>query len=265
MLAVYFFVIGAALGSFSLVLAWRMHDKKDWVKSRSICDACKKELKAIDLVPIISFLALRGKCRQCKKPIPKTVFLAESLLGITVAVSYVWFPVELASVLSYVLFILWLITLTLLSALFWYDVRWMLLPNKLVYPTVVLGASFTAIRLLVEDLNLQDGLIYPLLAAGVLSGLFYVLYHSSGGKWIGFGDVRLALALGLIAGSPLQAWLLLFMASVIGVAVALPGMVTKKTKLKSQIPFGPLLIVATVVIFLSGESIVSWYSNFIGV
>ena len=255
--------IGTALGSFSLVLAWRMHSGTDWVRGRSACDSCKHELGVTDLIPVVSYAVLRGACRYCKKPIPKTVLLAETGFGIVAVLSFVFWPYALFG-FGFVLFGMWITILVLLSALFWYDMRWFLLPNKLVYPLIVLSALFVLGVWLVQNSSVTSGLLVPVGSAVFLSGLFFVLYAVSRGKWIGFGDVRLAVALGLILGSPLLSWIMLFIASCLGILVALPKLVNKKIKFQTQIPFGPLLISATIIVFLFGRNIIRSYTNFIG-
>jgi prepilin signal peptidase PulO-like enzyme (type II secretory pathway) len=264
MLTIYFFFVGAALGSFSLVLAWRMHDKQDWVRGRSKCEECGHELSALDLVPILSWVFLRGKCRYCKKPFSKQLLFAELFLGITLASSWVFWPFSLSSIAAYILFGFWMIILTLLSALFWYDFRWYLLPNKLVYSVIILSLIFAVLRGFVVDFSVWTVILQPILAAILISGLFYLMFSISRGKWIGFGDVRLGVALGLLVSSPLKAWLMIFIASIIGVILAFPSMIKGKTKLSSKIPFGPLLIIATIIVVLFGQQFIDLYLDFVG-
>lgn len=258
------FVIGTALGSFSLVLAWRMYDGRDWVKGRSSCEECGHELSALDMIPIISWVFLRGKCRYCRKPFSKQLLFAELLMGSIVALSWLYWPFGLSTALEIVLFCAWLLITVLLSALFWYDLRWFLLPNRLVYPLLGISVLFSIIRGLVVDLSVYEVVFMPLLAAGLLSGLFYLMFFMSKGKWIGFGDVRLAIPLGLILGNPINTWLMLFFASCLGIIASFPSIIKGKTKLRTKIPFGPLLIIATIFVFLSGERIIDWYTNIIG-
>lgn len=259
LLTLYFFVVGAILGSFSLVLAWRMHDKKDWVKSRSKCDSCGHILDAKDLIPILSWVSLGGRCRYCKKPIPKTVIGAELLLGAILALSWAFWPYQVNNFSGYSLFGLWVLICTTMSALFWYDLRWFLLPNKLVYTLLPLSILFVLNKNFLIGFNFRDGLLMPVLSVVFLSGLFFVLYVYSKGRWIGFGDVRLGYSLGLLLGSPLNSWLMLFISSVLGVLVALPSLFSGKRKLTSKIPFGPLLIIASIIVVLFGSELIERY------
>lgn len=264
-MVLFLFFLGAALGSFSLVLAWRMHAGRDWVKERSKCDKCKKELQPVDLVPVLSYVFLRGKCRYCKVGLPRTLFFAEVLMGFAAAASFLFWPFELTSVAEWLVFDVWVVILTLFSALFWYDLRWFILPNKLVYPVIGLSAVYAVSSTAVYDLSFFDGIIVPLLAGGLMSGVFFFMHTVSKGKWIGFGDVRLAVALGILVGTPFKAWLVIFFASLLGLILVAPQLLQRKRKLNTKIPFGPLLITATVIIVLFGDRLSNEYFRLIGV
>jgi prepilin signal peptidase PulO-like enzyme (type II secretory pathway) len=261
---ILFFVLGAALGSFSLVLAWRMHDKKDWVRGRSACEACGHVLSASDMVPVISWLVLRGKCRYCKKPFPKELLFAELLLGIILVLSWVFWPFVLDTVSGIVLFGVWILANIVLSALFWYDLRWYILPNKLIYTLLPLSILYTAVRGFAAGYSFNNAVLMPILSVVFLSGLFFVLYALSKGRWIGFGDVRLGYSLGLLIGTPVLSWLMLFIASILGIIIALPSLAKGKRKLTSKIPFGPLLIIASILVVLFGQKIADFYLNILG-
>jgi prepilin signal peptidase PulO-like enzyme (type II secretory pathway) len=98
-----------------------------------------------------------------------------------------------------------------------------------------------------------------------LSGLFYLLFQLSKGTWIGGGDVKLAIALGLIAGDPLRAMLILFMASLVGTLAALPTLIKNKNKRGIKLPFGPLLIAGTIIVQLFGADMIAWYTSLLSV
>src|SRR5690606_26595988 len=98
------------------------------------------------------------------------------------------------------------------------------------------------------------------------AGLFYLLFRVSDGKWIGGGDVKLAVALGLLVGGPLNAVLMLFLASLFGSLVAIPLLMAGKAKRSTHLPFGPFLIIATYIVFLFGETLSHWYEKiFLGI
>ena len=255
--------LGLIFGSFVNALVWRLHTKRDWVSERSQCPHCHHVLAPKDLIPVFSWLMLKGKCRYCAKKIEDSP-IVELATGILFVGSYLCWPTALEGVGLYQ-FVFWLIFLVAFMALIVYDIRWFLLPNNIVYPITVLA--------LVEVLSLPLLFHYgwqevgaALLAAVVLSGTFYILFQLSKGEWIGGGDVKLAIALGLLAGNPLNSMLLLFFASLLGIICALPQLLKGKQKaLKVRIPFGPFLIAGLIIVQLFGSSITAWYMQLLAV
>lgn len=252
---------GLIFGSFINALVWRMHNKRNWVSERSECPHYHRQLAPKDLVPVLSYVWLKGKCRYCKKPIPDTP-LAELLLPAVWIVSYIFWPVQLEGA-GLFQFIAWLILWIGFVALFIYDLRWFLLPNKIVFPLIGLAAVQVLVLPLAYDYSWHT-VLGAALGALALSGVFYVIFQMSDGKWIGGGDVKLAIALGLLAGDPLRAALLLFFASLIGTIAALPMLIKSGLRTKTMVPFGPLLITGLLLTQLFGSSIISWYAGLIG-
>jgi prepilin signal peptidase PulO-like enzyme (type II secretory pathway) len=260
--------LGLIFGSFVNALVWRLHEGKDWVRDRSVCTHCHHVLAAKDLVPVLSYLYLRGKCRYCRKPINDTPF-AEVLTAVWFAASYAFWPYliltgGLDSMLNGLLFGLWLVASVILIALLIYDKRWFLLPDKMVFPLIAVSAVWLAVR------TWQYGdagtvLLNAGLSVLVISGLFYVLFQVSKGKWIGGGDVKLGLALGVFAGTPLQACLLLFVASLAGTLAAVPALLQGRATRAMHIPFGPFLIVGLLITVLLGRQLLDWYGGLMAV
>ena len=139
-----------------------------------------------------------------------------------------------------------------------YDLRWFIIPNRIIYPLIAFMVAFTAVEAIFFDggTALVRGAVLGLLACG---GLFYVLFQSSGGRWIGGGDVKLGFLLGILAGGAFESLLLVMLASIIGLAFSLPLIATKKLGPKSQIPFGPVLVLAGIIVVLAGEPLLEWY------
>ncbi|MDB5168685.1 MAG: hypothetical protein JWO41_41 [Candidatus Saccharibacteria bacterium] len=269
MLAVY----GVALGSFVNALVWRIHaqsketakkspnskqlDRLSISKGRSMCPHCKHELAAKDLVPVFSWLSLRGKCRYCKAPISVQYPIVELITGALFVASYLWWPNQLQG-LEVGVFVLWLALLVGLIALLVYDLRWMLLPDRLVFPLTGLAALQALVAVTASDRPVV-ALINVVAAVAVGGGLFYVLFQVSAGKWIGGGDVKLGWLLGLSVGTPAKALLFIFLAALLGSLVSIPLVAVHKLKGKSVIPFGPFLIIAAIVTQLFGTAIIHWY------
>ena len=264
-LFIFIFLLGTIFGSFIGAMTWRMHKQMDWVRGRSECEHCHHQLVAIDLIPIWSYLRLKGRCRYCHKVIGQSAIYLEIFTGLAFLVSALLFPsllsgafvspVEilfLSSKWAYLALLLWLGCLILLIALFIYDLKWRLLPNKLVFPLIALslGAS-TCLQLGVFSVSPIDYLIEICLGMLPITGLYGLLYLISHGRWIGLGDVKLGIAIGLLV--PWWGGLIvLFMANLLGTLVSLPGLIKHKLTASSAIPFGPCLIVSTYLVFLLG-------------
>lgn len=262
MIVLLLIVLGLSLGSFVNVLVWRTHAGRDWVRGRSQCEHCHHVLGALDLIPVFGWVSLRGKCRYCHKKIKDSSPLVELALPALFIFSYLFWPEQLHAQ-ALLEFILWLVFLTGFLTLAVYDSRWKLLPDRFVFPLVGLAA----VQIVVLAVWQADWQLLWAAAAGVLaiSGTFYLLFQVSKGTWIGGGDVKLGLALGLLAGGLLQGFLVLFAASVTGLAASLPLLVRGKANAKTQLPFGPFLILGLIVVKLFGVDILDWYSGLINV
>jgi leader peptidase (prepilin peptidase)/N-methyltransferase len=260
-------IIGLAVGSFINALVWRVHQQNKGDKSqnlsilkgRSMCPNCRHELAAKDLVPVFSWLALMGKCRYCKAPISWQYPVVELTTPALFVLSYQFWPYTWTPVEA-VLFVIWLATLTVLIALFIYDLKWMLLPNRLVFPLISLASVLVFIKLISGEVVLGSSILMLALSVLAIAGLFEGLYIISSGKWIGGGDVKLGIALGLILMQPSKAVLMLFLASLLGTFSALPSYL-KNNRKNVRIPFGPWLILAAILVFFFGSSLINWLFN----
>lgn len=280
MIIVVLVVLGLSLGSFVNALVWRLHKQEELAQSkkktgqltkqqlsittgRSMCSHCHHPLAAKDLIPVFSWLALRGKCRYCHKPIPDTP-LSELLVPALFVVSYMAWPTSLTSSQpSHIVhFVIWLFVLVGFVVLFLYDLRWFLLPNKIVYPLVGLSGAWAIYSVLSASAGQHwQQLLTVAGAVAVSSGIFYLLFQISNGRWIGGGDVKLGLAIGFVVGTALNGFLVLFIASLLGTFIALPGLISGKMGRATQLPFGPFLITATTIVVLYADRLTSWYSH----
>jgi prepilin signal peptidase PulO-like enzyme (type II secretory pathway) len=256
--------LGFILGSFVNAYVYRVKTNKrgqvklSIINGRSICPNCKHLLGPMDLVPVFSWLFLRGRCRYCKKPISSQYPIVELLTVMLFLLSLLYWPGSLiGSGLG--LFAIWLFILTILISLAVYDIKYMLLPNKMVIPLVCLVLAFVIYRALVDTPgNWEINSIFGFLIGG---GIFYLIYQISGGKWIGGGDVKLGAILGLLLGSAFNSLLMIFIASLLGSLVGIPLMLTKKQKKPNLIPFGPFLILAAVILMIFSMSIIKWLNT----
>ncbi len=255
-------VLGLALGSFVNVLVWRMRKHRDWVRGRSACEHCHHVLGPLDLVPVLSWVLLRGRCRYCQAKIKDSSPFVELALPALFVVSYLCWPLDLSGTGLFE-FVLWLVFLVGLLALSVYDLRWKLLPDKLVFPFAVLAAVQVIVLALWE--NNLGSIFDAALGAAAVSGTFYILFQVSKGTWIGGGDVKLGLVLGPLAGNLAEGFLLLFTASVAGLIASLPLLLRGRANAKTQLPFGPFLILGLIIVKLFGSGILEWYGRLINV
>jgi leader peptidase (prepilin peptidase)/N-methyltransferase len=265
--------LGLCFGSFVNALIWRLHEQETKPKQkklsilsgRSICPDCKHELGPADLIPLFSWLWLRGRCRYCKKPISRQYPLVEVSLAMVFVLSYIFWPGDLVASGQKLLFATWLASSVGLMALLVYDIRWMLLPTRMIYPTfaIAIGGRLAYILFFVH-FSVGHKLILLGLSILVSSGIFFLLHEASRGRWIGFGDVRLGLILGALLASPVKSFLMIYLAAMLGTLYILPSFIRRQKGLNAKLPFGPFLIAATWITVLFGQSIIDWYSRFAG-
>ncbi|HEX5395390.1 MAG TPA: prepilin peptidase [Candidatus Saccharimonadales bacterium] len=290
MIWVILVVFGLCAGSFVSAVVWRVRQQElseeqgtgnkeqakkntnyqlpttnySVLKGRSVCPHCHHILTWYDLLPLFSWLALRGRCRYCGKRISWQYPLTEVSAVAVFTVSYAYWPGGVYGVGDWLMLIAWLLTSVGLLALLIYDLKWMILPNKILYPTLAVAVSGRLVYILSFEPDKIDALINWALSLLIASGLFLLIYTASSGRWIGFGDVRLGLILGTVLSEPLNSMLMIFVASVLGTAVILPALITGRRKMTSRLPFGPFLISATFLVLIFGQGVVDWYKDFLG-
>lgn len=272
MVYAFLLIFGVCLGSFVNALVWRtMQREKSGKKNkdlsvmngRSMCPYCRHHLSAKDLIPLVSWIMLRGKCRYCSKPISAQYPLVELAGAAVFVLSYVFWPQSVQGG-QIVLFITWLTGSVGLLALFVYDLKTMILPNSIIYPTLLVVFTGRLIYLVAYQSDKAHAAGQWVLSLAVASGIFAVLYFISRGRWIGFGDVRLGLITGTLLASPANSFLMIFLASVLGTAAAVPQL-REKGGMTAKIPYGPFLIMATMVCILFGAGIIDWYKRLSGI
>jgi leader peptidase (prepilin peptidase)/N-methyltransferase len=148
----------------------------------------------------------------------------------------------------------------MLVILFVYDSKWFLLPDKVVYPLIGASLFYAVLTVMLSESGITVATAASLLGSVLIfSGLYLVLWMVSSGRWIGFGDVKLGLALGLLLGRWELALLALFLANFIGCLIVIPGLLAKKLTRTTQVPFGPMMIMGFLIAALWGSEIISWY------
>lgn len=251
----FFFTFGAVIGSFLNVLVLR-HESDETLTGRSHCPQCNKQLTWKELVPILSYLSQSGKCVDCGKHISMQYPLVE--LATALLFPFVYYEVVGSWGVVSVSFFLWvsvalhLFIVSLFVAITVYDWRKKLIPN--VFSYTLAGLAFIAMFCSAEGATLPS--VVDIFAGPILFAPFYLLWKVSDGRWLGLGDGKLALGigwfLGLADGS--MAVLLSFWIGA-GVALLLIGAqkVFKREGaqlgLKSEIPFGPFMVLGTLLVY----------------
>lgn len=280
LLSLIFGVIGAVLGSFSVAQVWRLRakqlqeeknagekiDSAEWKKLRSLvsvktkndrshCLNCGYQLKWFDLIPIVSWLSLGGKCRKCRSKIGSLEFFAEILMFALFAIIFLIFnPISNGSVsiLPAIRLFILLASLVPLAIMFIYDAKWSLLPSKLLYIFNFLALIYWATGFIDAIHGFGFVAIFNLaISMAFFPLIYFVLAKVSKEQWVGGGDW--ILAVGLILLLPNQsafAILLLFLSNVVGLLFAVFQSILhfRKVKRGTQIPFGPAMILAALVL-----------------
>lgn len=245
---ILFLIFGLSIGSFLNVIIYRI-PKNQSILGRSYCDNCKKKLQWYDLVPIISFLVLRGKCRFCKKNINWQIPLVEIITSLLFVFSILKFPILTDLSLWY-----FLVIQSLLISIFFIDLENGIIPDKLIIPLFLISIIYV---------SLNQSFINHFISFLFTFILFFLIYILTKGKGIGFGDVKLAPILGLIFGFP-NIVVVLYLAFLTGGIISLILVLWGKKKLrKDTISFGPFLVLGAIFTIFLGDVTVSLLSNFL--
>jgi leader peptidase (prepilin peptidase)/N-methyltransferase len=251
-LPVIIFGLGLIIGSFLNVVILRLNTGRSIATGRSACARCSNKLSWYELIPVFSFLGLRGKCRSCKAPISFQYPLVELITAIVFVLIYTkstfFGSMDLISSVS---LIGSLAIASLLIIINVYDIRHKIIPDNIVYPFIAI--SFLSIfwkYFFTPGFNIAPAVISGIL----LSAPFFFLWFFSKGKAMGFGDVKLALGIGWLVGisGSIAVFLLSFW---IGAVVGLLLMASYKAEMKSQIPFAPFLLVAYFIVSVWGVNL----------
>lgn len=236
-------IVGLMLGSFLSVLLVRWPASPAggprWhgvALGRSQCPHCTHALAWYDLIPLVSWMWLRGACRYCSVRLSSLYPALELTMGIVFGVyAYQYGIVSLWSVFD-------LAILFALVALFFFDLTYQLLPDAILFPLIgIIGLSILG--------QLPSALIGAFLMAIVLAGGLLALYLGSRGRWIGLGDVKFAFMIGLLFGYPM-ALTVTMVAIWVGALVGVSLIVLKKATMKTAVPFGAFWAIVAIVAIL---------------
>lgn len=225
------------------------------VRGRSKCPACDKPVAARDLVPVLSYLLLRGRCRHCQSSISwqyPAVEIATGFLFVLFYLLVVTREGDHLGLLSMTLYILrdWIFA-AYLVIIFVYDLRYMLIIDRFTVPAMILAIV----------LNLWLGLVPAwsvFLGGVVLAGFFWIQFAFSKGAWVGGGDIRMGALMGFMLGLP-YGLVALFLAYVLGATIGVGMMAKGYATRKTPLPFGSFLAFATLLTLFVGEPLLDWY------
>jgi len=245
-------VFGLAMGSAVTALAWRVPRRISWAQGRSACPACQHSLGPADLVPLLSFVLARGRCRHCgeriswRYPVTELLCAAWALL-LLLKVGLVWAYLPLA---------FWGF---LLVALLWIDLDFQILPDVLTWPGMGLGLAATLL-LMGPRAGALHAVFGVVAGSGVLGLLLWGWLTFLKREGMGLGDVKLAAMLGVVLGWKLTV-ITLFLASLAGSLWGAVLMARGRGGMRSELPFGTLLAPAALIAFLWAQA---WLDAYLG-
>ncbi len=256
LLILVFTLLGLFVGSFLNVCIDRLPRGQSIIKPRSHCAACNRELGNLDLIPLFSYLWLRGRCRYCQDPIPLRLPIVEGMTGLLFALLCWKFGLGLELSIS-------LVYASLLIAIFVIDLENQLVLDKVIYPGMALALAFSFFWPGLEGMSMVSGealsKVLSSLAGGALGlaamALPYILTHRRG---MGMGDVKLGALVGLMTGFPLV-FVAILLSWIGGGLVAAILLALKVKKLKDPIPSATFLVISAMVTLLWGQAIWRWY------
>jgi leader peptidase (prepilin peptidase)/N-methyltransferase len=248
--AFLFTLLGLAVGSFLNVCIDRLPRNESIVNPPSHCPVCQHKLAAKDLIPVFSYLRLRGRCRYCQAAIPRRLFWVE--LATALIFAFLYWHYGLSAELGIMAFYACLFII-----IFVIDLEHGLILNKVVYPGMVVALLLALLPRPWLTQWVVTGVANAALGGAIGFGIFLLIAIVSRGG-MGWGDVKLAALIGLATGFPLV-FLSIIMGAILGGIVAVALVIAKKRKRRQTIPFGPFLALAAMITLLWGSNILSWY------
>lgn len=254
------FILGICVGSFLNVLIYRTLRGESPADGRSRCRECKKTIAWYDNIPLLSFVLLRGKCRSCQTSISWQYPVVELLTGVLFvwwyAVGFAFFQLT-QSPLLYLQPVFWLLVGILLLIILVTDYLEYIIPDYAVIGLAILAVSYRLYLGYTGAMQWVD--VAAALISGVVMAVFFlVLFLVTRGKGLGFGDVKYVLVMGWLLGWP-RVLVGVFVAFVVGAVVGLVLIGLGRKKMKQMVPFGPFLVLGTVVGLVYGMDIWGWY------
>ncbi len=270
-LVIWGMVMGAVMGSFACCQAWRIRMREEGknLGKRSVCLSCGKKLRWYENIPIVSWVVQKGRCRGCGKKIGKAEIVCEVLGAVIFGVLFWAFLGKYEKLVGVNLYderglaflviqsVIVVIFTTIMFVLAIYDARWRVLPTKLLYAGIAVGAIYLLTKMFEAEgvsgmdwfgmkMEMEGWMKVAIEAVGavaILGGVYYLLYFFSKEKLVGGGDYILGTAIALVMGTPWLALWVLFLSNFLGVLVMVPMR-------KKKFAFGPFLFAAFAIVFV---------------
>ena len=240
-------ILGSLWGSFANVCIYRLPQKGGVVKGRSFCPKCKKQIFWYENIPIVSYIILGGKCSKCKKKISFQYLLVETISVISFLIIYYLYGITLTTIFLMILFLTFLI-------IFFIDLKHYIIPDILTFPMMALG-FFKSFDPNLDPIfpNYINSLLGGIFGYGIIWLLIFFYKKIRNKEGMGLGDAKLLAVIGFWFG-----WISIpfvaFLSSAIALIIVIPDLLKKSKKLSSQIPFGPYIIIATLIFIVFKDS-----------
>jgi leader peptidase (prepilin peptidase)/N-methyltransferase len=237
---IFIIVMGGLWGSFANVCIYRLPQDKGVVSGRSYCPKCKTQISWYDNIPILSYLLIQGKCRKCKKQISKQYLVVELLSVLSFVVAYFFYGITVTTLLFIILALAFIV-------IFFIDLKHYIIPNSITFPLMFIGFVKSFDPNLNELFpNYINSLIGGVFGYGIIWAIIFIYKILRNKEGMGLGDAKLLSAIGFWFG-----WIaipfIMFLSSVIALISVVPSLLKNSKTMSSQIPFGPYIILGTLV------------------
>ncbi len=252
-----FVLLGLFVGSFLNVCIDRLPQGESIITPPSHCPSCNRRIGIIDLVPVFSYIWLRGRCRYCQAHIPLRLPIVEGITGLLFFIIYWQFNYELS-----ISFAITLVYACVLIIIFFIDLEHGLILNRITYPAMIIALGFSLLLPEISEVApLVDGITGRLVSSvvgGAIGLVFMAIPLIVYRRGMGIGDIKLGLLIGLMTGFPLV-FVALLMSVIVGGVISIILLILKIRSRKDAIPFGPFMAVAALITMLWGQAIWQWY------
>lgn len=263
------FLTGLVVGSFLNCVIYRLEiasprhaaagrgsrSALSFLKGRSYCPHCKHILSWQDLIPVFSFFILKGKCRYCNQKISWQYPLVE----LATAVIFILIFITNSNQFTGVNLLLMVVSCFLI-VIFVYDLKHYIIPDKVIYPAILVSGIWYLVAGIFLNLYTKYEILITVYSAIGAAAFFLAIVLISQGRWMGIGDIKLAFLMGLFLGWP-DILVALFSAFFIGAIIGIGLIISGKKTMKSEVPFGPFLVIGTFLAVFFGEQITYWYQS----